>query len=79
LRDKGDSIRWIALALDHLSPERSCFLAAFVYLLTRVARADGEIRDAETRQMVAIMKRVVELWTEHAIRIVEIAIFASSL
>jgi uncharacterized tellurite resistance protein B-like protein len=73
LRGQADSVRRIALVLLHLSPERGCFLAAFVYVLTRVACADGEISDAETRQMVAIMKRVGELSTEHAIRIVEIA------
>jgi uncharacterized tellurite resistance protein B-like protein len=73
LRGKTDSVRRIALALDHLSPERGCFLAAFAYVLTRAARADGEISDAETRRMVAIMERVGELSTEHAVRIVEIA------
>lgn len=50
-----DSIRRIADELDRLAPERARYVAAFAYILSRVARADQEISPEET----ALMERVV--------------------
>ena len=38
-------------ALDHLEPERARFLAAFAYLLGRVAHADQHVSPEETAAM----------------------------
>lgn len=52
------ALRELVEALDALAPERARYLAAFAYLLGRVAHADDHVTDAET----ALMERLV---TEH--------------
>jgi len=47
------------LALDHLEPRRARFLAAFAYLLGRVARADLQMSTEETRAMEALRRTPV--------------------
>jgi hypothetical protein len=44
-------LRDLINALDRLEPERAQYLARFAYLLGRVARADEQVSDAETRAM----------------------------
>ena len=56
-----------------MEPERARFLAAFAYLLSRVANADLDISAEETRRMEAIVRRFGELPETQAILIVEIA------
>jgi len=53
----GDSetVRRIVDQLDHLEPERARFVAAFAYVLSRVAHADLEISEDETRAMERIV------------------------
>ena len=41
-----ETVRKIVDRLDHLEPERARFVAAFAYILSRVAHADLEIRRA---------------------------------
>jgi uncharacterized tellurite resistance protein B-like protein len=50
-----ETVRKIAEELDRMSPERAKFIAAFAYLLSRVARADLHISPEET----AVMERLV--------------------
>jgi uncharacterized tellurite resistance protein B-like protein len=45
------SVRRIAAKLQQLDAERAKFLAAFAYVLARVAQADLEIDETETREM----------------------------
>ncbi len=52
-RESGDtaSVRRIAAKLQQLDAERAKFLAAFAYVLARVAHADLEFDETETREM----------------------------
>ena len=68
-----DSVRRIAAELDRLEPARARYLAAFAYVLGRVARADLRVSEAETARMIAIVQRVGELPQEQAALVVEIA------
>ncbi|MBI4458532.1 MAG: TerB family tellurite resistance protein [Acidobacteria bacterium] len=67
-----DTVRKIVAALNRWEPERARFIAAFAYLLSRVAHADQEISDEETRTMERI---VMEhgLTEEQAILVVQMA------
>ena len=50
-----ETVRKITNALDQLEPERARYIAAFAYLLSRVANADMNISPEET----AVMERIV--------------------
>ncbi len=71
----GDTatVRKIVRALDEMDGDRARFVAAFAYLLSRVANADLEISGDETQAMEDIVQRFGELPEEQAILIVEIA------
>jgi uncharacterized tellurite resistance protein B-like protein len=56
-----ETVARIAAELDQLEPDRARFLAAFAYVLARVARADLEVSDAETRKMVELVREFSEL------------------
>jgi uncharacterized tellurite resistance protein B-like protein len=68
-----DSVRRIARELEKLPPERARFLAAFAYVLGRVADADLEITEAESRAMERIVERFGGIPEEQAVLVVEIA------
>ncbi len=72
---QGDTatVRKIVRALEQLEPERARFVAAFAYLLSRVANADLDISDDETRTMEDIVRDFGDLPEEQALLIVEIA------
>jgi len=67
------TVRKIARELEELEPERARFLAAFAYLLSRVAHADLEISDEETRSMEEIVRGYGDLPDAQAVLVVEIA------
>ena len=46
-----ETVRKITTALDRLDPARARYIAAFAYILSRVARADLHISDEETCAM----------------------------
>ena len=71
----GDTatVRKIVRALDAMDADRARFIAAFAYLLSRVANADLNISDEETRAMEDIACRFGDLPEEQAVLIVEIA------
>ncbi len=71
----GDTatVRKIVRALEEMDGERARFIAAFAYLLSRVANADLDISSDETRAMEDIVRRFGELPEEQAVLIVEIA------
>jgi uncharacterized tellurite resistance protein B-like protein len=59
--------------LDNLEPERARYIAAFAYILSRVARADMSISDVETREMENQVTRLSGLPPEQALLVVQIA------
>lgn len=71
-----DSVRRIVEALDQMDevdPERARYVAAFAYLLGRVARADLHTSREETLEMERIIKEKSQLPEQEAILVVEIA------
>ncbi len=68
-----EAIRKIADALDRMEPERARYIAAFAYLLGRVARADLQISAEETRTMERIVMERGGLPEEQAVLVVQMA------
>jgi uncharacterized tellurite resistance protein B-like protein len=60
-------------ALDHLEPERARYLAAFAYLLGRVAHADQYVSPEETDTMEALVRRHGQLSQDQAMVVVQLA------
>ena len=60
-------------ALDNLEPARARFLAAFAYLLGRVAGADQEVSLEETRTMEALVTQQGQLSADQAMVVVQLA------
>jgi uncharacterized tellurite resistance protein B-like protein len=73
--ETGDTatVRRIVEQLDHMDPERARFIAAFAFVLARVANADLEISEDETRLMEAIVREIGGLEAEQAILVVQMA------
>jgi uncharacterized tellurite resistance protein B-like protein len=71
----GDTatVRRIASELERLPPESAKYLAAFAYVLARVAHADLDIDDAETLAMERIATSVASLSDAEAALVVQIA------
>ncbi len=63
----------IVRELDKLDVRRARHLAAFAYVLSRVANADLDISDVETARMVELVRRVGQLPEAQATLVVEIA------
>ncbi len=68
-----ETIRKITDALDRLDPERAKFIAAFAYLLGRVARADLIISTEETKTMERIIMERGGLPEEQAVIVIQMA------
>ena len=68
-----DTIRRIAANLERLEPEQSKYLAAFAYVLARVANADLRIDAAETAEMEQTVHRIAGLSEAEATLVVQIA------
>ncbi len=60
-------------ALDHLPPDRARYLAAFAYLLGRVAGADQHVSPEETRAMEALVSEHGGIPQEQAMLVVQLA------
>lgn len=60
-------------ALDTLEPERARYLAAFAYLLGRVARADQYVSPEETHAMEALVEDQGGLTDDQAMIVVQLA------
>ena len=60
-------------ALDHLEPDRARYLAAFAYLLGRVAHADQHVSPAETEVMETHLIEEGQLTREQAMLVVQLA------
>lgn len=59
--------------LDHLEPDRARYLAAFAYLLGRVAHADQHVSSEETSAMEALVRDHGQLPSEQAMVVVQLA------
>lgn len=68
-----ETVRRIVGELDKLDPSRARYLAAFAYVLSRVANADLLITDAEVETMIGIVQTVGQLSEAQAALVVEIA------
>ena len=71
--DQTDTVRKIVDALDRLEPQQARYLAAFGYILSRVARADLNVSAEETREMERIVAGHGGLTEDQAIITVQIA------
>jgi uncharacterized tellurite resistance protein B-like protein len=67
------SVRKVVEALNQLPPEKARFIAAFGYILGRVANADFHISDAETRAMERLVAEHGHLPEEQALIVVQTA------
>jgi uncharacterized tellurite resistance protein B-like protein len=72
-RGDTETVRRIVGELNKLEPARARHLAAFAYVLSRVASADLEISDVETRKIVDIVQRLGNIPEEQALLVAEIA------
>src|SRR5262245_61067939 len=72
---QGDTatVRRIVGELNRLPPDRARHLAAFAYVLSRVAGADLNISDVEMKKIVEIVQRVGHLPEDQALLVAEIA------
>ena len=68
-----ETVRRIVAQLNQIDPARARHLAAFAYVLGRVANADLDISDAETKKIVEIVQRLGGLPEEQAVLVAEIA------
>jgi uncharacterized tellurite resistance protein B-like protein len=60
-------------ALDTLEPARARYLAAFAYLLGRIAHADSNVSVEETRTMEALVQKQGQLSADQAMVVVQLA------
>jgi uncharacterized tellurite resistance protein B-like protein len=68
-----DAVRKVIDALDHLEENRARYIAAFGYILGRVANADLRISTAETKEMVRLVMEYGHLPEEQALVVVQMA------
>jgi uncharacterized tellurite resistance protein B-like protein len=68
-----DTVRRIVRELEALPPEQARYVAAFAFVLNRVARADLEISEVETARMETIVRDYGNLSEAQAVLVVEIA------
>lgn len=68
-----DTVRKIVDALDRLETDRARYLAAFAYILSRVARSDLKVTPDETRAMEHNVMKHGDITEDQAILVVQIA------
>jgi uncharacterized tellurite resistance protein B-like protein len=73
--ERGDTetVRRIVAELDRMDPAKARHLAAFAYVLSRVAGADQHYAEQEMRRIIDILQRVGHLPEQQAVLIAEIA------
>lgn len=74
-----ESVRRITAALDRMEASQARRIAAFAYILSRVARSDQAISEEETRVMERIVAAQGNLPEEQAIIVVQMAKMQSVL
>ena len=68
-----ETVRRISSQLERLDPDKARFLAAFAYVLARLAHADLEIDASETAEMERVIKELAALSDAEAALAVQIA------
>jgi uncharacterized tellurite resistance protein B-like protein len=68
-----ETVRKIAAELDRLDPDQARYIAAFAYILSRVARADLQISDEELRKMEQLVRDKGGLEEAQAVMVVQMA------
>ena len=68
-----EAVRRIAARLERLPADQARWLAAFAYVLARVANADLRITETETDAMQALVTQVAGIAADEAALVVEIA------
>jgi uncharacterized tellurite resistance protein B-like protein len=68
-----ETVRRIAARLERLEPAEAKYLAAFAYVLARLANADLRIEERETQAMEAVVRATAGLSDAEAALVVEIA------
>jgi uncharacterized tellurite resistance protein B-like protein len=71
--EASQTIRRITESLDKMDPQQAKYVASFAYILGRVAHADLNISEQETREMERIVQGLGGLPEEQAILVVQIA------
>ena len=70
---ESETVRRIASELERLEPEQAKFLAAFAYVLARIAHADLQIDAEETAEMERAVHRLAGLSDAESALVVQIA------
>ncbi len=73
LASEVEAVRRIARELEAMEPERARYVAAFAYLLSRVANADLSVSEEETLKMERIVQALGHMPPDQAALVVEIA------
>jgi len=68
-----ETVRKIAARLEKLDPERARYVAAFAYILGRVAHADLDISAEESQAMESLVQKHGGLPEDQVVLVVEIA------
>jgi uncharacterized tellurite resistance protein B-like protein len=74
-----DTVRRIAGQLERLEPAAAKYLAAFAYVLARIAHADLDVDDRETAEMERSARRLASLSEAEAALVVQIAVSQARL
>jgi len=74
-----ETVRRIVREIDRLEPAQGRYIAAFAFVLSRVANADMEISEDETRRMEEVVREVGGLEEAQAVLVVQIAKSQQSL
>lgn len=69
----AESLRDVVQRLERLEPDRAQYVARFAYVLGRVANADLEVSEVETRAMEREVRALGGLDESEAVLVVEIA------
>jgi uncharacterized tellurite resistance protein B-like protein len=73
LAEGNDALRSVLDALDRLEPDRARYLAAFAYLLGRIAHADQHVSSGETEAMEHHVAEEGQIPREQAMLVVGLA------
>ena len=68
-----ETVRRIAEALDRMEPDKARYIAAFAYILSRVAHADSQVSDEEVHVMESVVMLAGQLPEDQAILVVQMA------
>jgi len=68
-----ETVRRIAAELDRLPRDEARYIASFAYVLARVANADLDVSDEETREMERLVAGMAELGEAQTALVVQIA------